>query len=101
MTFEQHASVSPIEQFGLNRLGYKIVDVAQGLKLNYSGGYLSVVSTTDIFPSATLSVNGIRLMYYKQPSFEETHKAPVLMSSYGTSLGYDLKYYPATMYFRK
>jgi len=64
MTFEQHASVSPIEQFGLNRLGYKIVDVAQGLKLNYSGGYLSVVSTTDIFPSATLSVNGVSTPFF-------------------------------------
>jgi len=101
MTFEQHASVSSIEEFGLNRLGYKIVDVAQGLKLNYSGSYLSVVSTTDIFPSATLSVNGIRLMYYKQPSFVETHKAPVIMSSFNQPVGLDFKYYPATLYFRK
>jgi hypothetical protein len=42
LNFEQHASVSPREQFGLNAMGYKIVDVAQKLNINYTsstGGY--------------------------------------------------------------
>lgn len=73
MNFEQHASVSPIEQVGLNLLGYDIVNVAQNLQFNYSGSKLSVTAATDVFPSASLSVNGTQLFKYNQPSFVGTH----------------------------
>ncbi len=73
LNFEQHASVSPIEHLGLNLMGYDIVNVAQSLKLNFSGGNLSVSAGTDVFPSATLSVNGNQLFKYNQPSFTGTH----------------------------
>lgn len=74
LNFEQHASVSPIEQFGLNLLGYDIVNVAQNLQLNYSGSKLSITGATDIFPSATLTLNGgTQLFKYNQPSFVGTH----------------------------
>ncbi len=73
LNFEQHASVSPVEQFGLNLLGYDIVNVAQNLQLSLSGNQLSVMAATDVFPSATLTMNGSQLMYYPQPSFKGTH----------------------------
>jgi RHS repeat-associated protein len=73
LNFEQHASVSPAEAFGLNLLGYDIVNVAQNLQLSYSGSNLSVTAATDVFPSATLSVNGNQLFKYNQPSFRATH----------------------------
>ncbi|SFV33702.1 RHS repeat domain-containing protein [Thermoflavifilum thermophilum] len=73
LNFEQHASVSPIEQFGLNAQGYDIVNVAQKLNLGYSGGNLKVTAATDIFPSSTLTVNGNLLFKYNQPSFVKTH----------------------------
>lgn len=56
--FEQHASVSRIEEFGLKTLGYNIVNVAQKLDLNYSKGNLSVSAATDVFPAAKLTLNG-------------------------------------------
>ena len=71
--FEQHASVSPIEHIGLNFMGYDIVNVAQKVNLNYSNGNLGVSAGTDVFPSASLSVNGNNLFNYKQPSFNATH----------------------------
>ncbi|WP_310589618.1 RHS repeat-associated core domain-containing protein [Dyadobacter sp. CY351] len=73
LNFEQHASVSPIEAFGLGVMGYDIVNVAQKLQLNLSGNNLSVTAATDVFPSATLSVNGKQLFQYNQPSFKGTH----------------------------
>lgn len=73
LNFEQHASVSPTEQFGLNMMGYDIVNVAQKLNLSYSGGHLKVTAATDIFPSSTLTVNGNQLFKYNQPSFVKTH----------------------------
>ena len=73
LNFEQHASVSFIEELGLNIMGYDIVNVAQRLSINISDGKLSIVASTDIFPSATLSVNEIQLFRYDQPSFEKTH----------------------------
>lgn len=73
LNFEQHASVSPIEGFGLNALGYDIVNVAQKLQVNYSGGNVSTSAATDIFPSASLSLNGAQLFHYTQPSFKATH----------------------------
>jgi hypothetical protein len=73
LNFEQHISVSPIEAFGLGVLGYDIVNVSQKLQLNLSGNNLSVTAATDVFPSATLSVNGRQLFQYNQPSFKGTH----------------------------
>lgn len=88
-----------------NELGYKVVNVAQKLDVNVSfqSGNVSVSSATDIFPSATLKVNGTTTMQYDQPSFVETHKAP----SYtfpgvapGSGKAYDLSYKPAVWYKR-
>ncbi len=107
-SFEQHASVSLSEELAINALGYKIVDVAQRLELSYSNGSLSVSSYTNIFPSASLSVNSFQLMYYQQPSFIKTHRAPVnSLSPPGvmgvTSAWYpgiDASYYPSVLYKR-
>ena len=71
--FEQHASVSSLEEIGMKQGGYNIVNVAQKLTLNYSNSKLSLSTYTDIFPSATLSMNGIQMMHYQQPSFKQTH----------------------------
>jgi RHS repeat-associated protein len=73
LNFEQHASVSPIEALGLNLLGYDIVNVAQKLDLRVSDNNLSISAATDVFPSATLTMNGEQIMYYPQPSFKGTH----------------------------
>lgn len=73
LNFEQHSSVSPIEQFGMDIMGYDIVNVAQGFSLNYSSSKLSISAATDVFPSASLTVNGFQLFQYNQPSFTETH----------------------------
>ena len=73
LNFEQHASVSRSEAFGLNMMGYDIVNVAQNLTVDYSGSKLSISAATDVFPSATLSVNGTQLFQYNQPSFRATH----------------------------
>ena len=78
VNMEQHASVSKLEQLGMNMLGYNIVNVAQKLDISIPlKGNLRILTATDIFPSATLSVNGYTLMQYNQPSFIETHTAPV------------------------
>lgn len=95
LNFEQHASVSPIEQFGLHAMGYKIVDVAQNLKITYGGGKLNITTATDIFPSATLDVNGSRIMHYPQPSFKGTHTAPAIGSR-----DRDYSLYPSKLYKR-
>jgi RHS repeat-associated protein len=73
LNFEQHASVSPIEAMGLGAMGYDVVNVAQKLTLGLSGNNLSVTAATDVFPSATLTMNGSQLMHYSQPSFKGTH----------------------------
>jgi hypothetical protein len=73
LNFEQHASVSPIEAFGMNLMGYDIVNVAQNLQFNYSGSKLTITAATDVFPSATLTMNGSQIMHYPQPSFKVTH----------------------------
>ena len=73
LNFEQHASVSPIEGFGLNLMGFDIVNVAQQLNISTSGSQLSISAGTDVFPSATLGVNGTQLFQYNQPSFRATH----------------------------
>lgn len=104
LNFEQHASVSKFEEFGMNVMGFKIVDVAQKLNINYNSGNgnLSVSTYTGVFPSATLSVNGSQIMKYNQPSFTGTHSAPPLMSPYFPkhSEGLDFSYYPSKFYKR-
>ncbi|TAM98346.1 MAG: hypothetical protein EPN39_09275 [Chitinophagaceae bacterium] len=109
VNMEQHASVSKFEEFGLNQLGYNVVNVAQKLDINISKqGNLSESAATDIFPSATLSINGTKVMQYNEPSFNSTYRAPII--GYGTStVGlapvipkpiYDIKYKPAMWYQR-
>lgn len=110
LNFEQHASVSPSEEFGLNSMGYKIVDVAQKLNINYtsSTGKLSVSAYTNVFPSATLKMNGTSIMQYNQPSFKGTHTAPIKgwtsPNPYKDNLGprpiRDFSYYPSVFYKR-
>lgn len=72
-SFEQHAKVNSFEELGLGIMGYQKVNVAQKLTLGLSGNNLSINAATDIFPSATLSVNGVQLFKYNQPSFKGTH----------------------------
>lgn len=62
-----------LEAAGLALLGYSSVNVPQKLTLGLSGNNLSVSAATDVFPSATLSVNGNILFQYNQPSFKATH----------------------------
>ncbi|MGV0923474.1 RHS repeat-associated core domain-containing protein [Empedobacter tilapiae] len=114
INFEQHASVSSIEEFAINALGYKIVDVAQKLDINYnkSNGDLSVGASTNVFPSADLRVSGngdssknsYLLMQYNQPSFKSSHKAPIngVTSNPrgGTAPKVDTSYYPSRFYKR-
>ena len=69
LNFEQHASVSWFEEWGLRLLAFDIPNVTQKMLLNYSNNRLSVSSFTDNFPSAILSVNGQNIMYFAQPSF--------------------------------
>jgi RHS repeat-associated protein len=78
VNMEQHASVSPVEEFGMNTMGYNIVNVAQKLDVNISAqGNVNISAATDVFPSASLKVNGTPIMQYNQPSFLQTHSAPV------------------------
>ena len=105
VNFEQHASVSTIEEVGLNAMGYNIVNVAQKLDVNISQqGNVSVSAATDVFPSATLSVNGSPVMQYNQPSFEANFAAPeVGTTSGGTVPGgtiHNFSYKPAMWYKR-
>jgi hypothetical protein len=101
---EQHASISPIEEVGLSIAGYKIVDVAQKLDINISTqGVVSTSAATDVFPSATLSVNGNNIMQYNQPSFVDTHTAPIVGTSSAASGSVpirDFSYYPSQFYKR-
>lgn len=73
LNFEQHASVSKIEEIGLNIMGFDIVNVAQQATFSVNNNNLSISAGTDVFPSATLSVNGSQLFKYNQPSFRATH----------------------------
>lgn len=105
LNFEQHASVSHFEHFSLNAIGFKIVDVAQKLDINYTSktGALSISAATNIFPSATLKMNGSTIMQYNQPSFIGTHVAPVIGSSSPSSGSLpirDFSYYPSKFYKR-
>jgi hypothetical protein len=101
---EQHASVSPPEQIGMNLLGFNIVNVAQKLDVSIpTSGNISISAATDIFPSATLTVNGSSVMQYNQPSFIQTHTAPVTGSSSPASGSLPIRnfsYKPAVFYRR-
>jgi RHS repeat-associated protein len=72
--FEHHTRVNDFEALGLGLLGYDVVNVAQRAEFNSINGNLTIKALTDIFPSATLHVNGNLLMHYSQPSFFKTHK---------------------------
>ena len=98
--FEQHASVSRIEEFGLNALGYNIVDVAQKLNISVHNGNLSFSAFTNVFPSATLDVQGFRLMHYKQPSFEATHGRKMISDYPSVHLTPNPRYYPSKFFNR-
>lgn len=116
INFEQHASVSPIEEFGLNAQGFKIVDVAQKMNIDYnrSNGNLGIDVYTNVFPSANLTVKGngnsntFKIMQYNQPSFPATHTAPITGYSpipmregvIGGQPIRDFSYYPSVFYKR-
>ncbi|WP_415711177.1 RHS repeat-associated core domain-containing protein, partial [Flavobacterium branchiophilum] len=112
VNMEQHASVSPIEELGMNLMGYKIVDVAQKLSINYNSNNksLSIDAYTGIFPSSTLTMTANQgfvnhqMMQYNQPSFVKTHTAPSTDpgTSYlpGSAKKYDFSYYPTKFYKR-
>lgn len=98
LNFEQHASVSRIEEFAFDIMGIKTVNVAQKLDVSVSTqGNLSMSVATDIFPSATLSINGSAVMQYNQPSFMRTHTAPL---ADGGRERFDLSYLEAHWYKR-
>lgn len=95
VSFEQHASVPKIEEFALNMMGYNIVNVAQKLDVTVTPkGAVSVSAATDVFPSATLKVNGSTIMQYNQPSFKESHRFRV------ENYHYVREYKPAMWYKR-
>lgn len=111
LNMEQHASVSASEEVGLKTLGYNIVNVAQKLEVNISAaGNVNVSTATDVFPSATLSVNGGKVMQYNQPSFVDTHSAPIIgqATNMASFIGmpsrpiplYDFSYKPAVWHKR-
>ncbi|MFN5073468.1 MAG: RHS repeat domain-containing protein [Cyclobacteriaceae bacterium] len=54
-------------------MGYNVVNVAQRLEITGQNGSINYKAFTDIFPSASLSINGTRVMKYMQPSFQKTH----------------------------
>ena len=105
---EQHASVSPIEEFGMNALGFNIVDVAQKLNISYnnSDGVLDINAQTGVFPSASLNMNANngfvnhKIMQYNQPSFVKTHTAPFYKAGNRISTYRDYSYYPTKFYKR-
>jgi hypothetical protein len=71
--FEKHAGVPFVEAMGLWAQGYSRVNVAQKLMITGNHGKINYQAYTDIFPSASLSINGIRVMNYRQPLYKETH----------------------------
>ncbi len=89
VNFEQHASVPWQEHFAINAMGLKIVDVAQKLDINYNknNGNLSIDAYTNIFPSATLYVQGTVAMQYNQPSFMKSHAIPPVKGIRSTPRG--------------
>jgi RHS repeat-associated protein len=99
VNMEQHASVSKSEAIGLNLMGYNIVNVAQKLDVTIpTQGNVQISAATDVFPSATLTLNGMDAMQYNQPSFKASHTAPVKNDGFGQR---DFTYKPAAWYIRQ
>jgi len=72
-SLEKHAKVPLFEAFGIMAQGGNVVNVAQKLGIVGFGNKMRYSSSTDIFPSATLSINNVEVMRYMQPSFSKTH----------------------------
>ncbi|MFC4230615.1 RHS repeat-associated core domain-containing protein [Parasediminibacterium paludis] len=110
ISMEQHASVNKMEELGMNVMGYNIVNVAQKLDIDISSnGNVNVSCATDLFPSATLSVNGSSIMQYNQPSFDKNFVLPIKSINSGSFNGNtffqggvinDYSYMPAIWYKR-
>ena len=88
--FEKHAGVPFAEALGLWAQGFSRVNVAQQLTITGNNGRINYKASTDIFPSATLHINGTKVMYYRQPLYRATHglfsrPAPNLYQRQGTS----------------
>ncbi len=62
--YEAHTMVHPLEAVGLQALGYDYVNVAQYLYIQNNGGTLDINASTDVFPSAKLSLRGSSGMAY-------------------------------------
>ena len=73
VTYEKHVRVPKFESAGLRLMGYNVVDVAQRLEIKSLGGRLNYRAFTDIFPSATLTINDVKVMHYAQPSYKSIH----------------------------
>lgn len=71
--YEQHACVPGLEEYLLSLISLDIVNVAQKFEVDIDNTSVSVKAYTDIFPSATLKVNGQDLFQYDQPSFVANH----------------------------
>jgi len=71
--FEKHAGGPFFETMGLLARGYMRVNVAQKLSIDGGNGKLTYKTFTDSFPSASLDINGLKVMGYRQPSFG-THR---------------------------
>lgn len=73
--FEKHAGVPFFEAMGLWARGFSRVNVAQQLTITGNNGRINYKASTDIFPSATLHINGTKVMHYRQPSFQNNHQS--------------------------
>lgn len=77
-------------------MGYDIVNVAQKLDITIDKGALSFKADTDIFPSASLDLNGKRMMNYYQPSFVRTHSFEIVKDYTEESMKYSTHPFPST-----
>ena len=97
-TYEQHAKVNRFEEAGLGAMGYDAVNVAQRITFRVNNNKLSISAATDIFPSASLSVNDVQLFKYDQPSFKATHK--ILKDYTNESMKYSTHPVPTLIHLR-
>lgn len=71
---EKHTMVNWFLEAGpMTAMGYDVVNVAQRLEITGGSGKLNYKASTDIFPSARLWINNIRVMNYVAPSFQKSH----------------------------
>jgi hypothetical protein len=68
--------------------------------VKYENGALSIAAYTDVFPSATLRLNGSKIIKYTQPSFFDTHRAPYKLQYFAPWLVLDYSYYKSKFYKR-